>query len=101
MTFSLMFMIWCSLLPAATRTVELNLPLVSLTGFIGAGVTEAAQAEDKLMVLESHTASHTGTGIGPPIRGTHWDEAVWTTTGKTWRRTGEMTISRRENIGKY
>lgn len=88
MSFSLLLMSWCSLLPAATLTLQLNLPLVSLAGFVGAGVTEAAQAEDKLMVLESHTASHTGTGIGPPIRGTHWDEAVRTATGKTWRRTG-------------
>lgn len=67
----------------------MNLPLVSLAGFAGAGVTEAAQAEDKLIVLETHTAGHAGAGIGPSIRGTHWDEAVWTTTGKACRRTGK------------
>lgn len=80
-----------------TLTLQLNLPLVPLAGFIITGVTEAAQAEGKLVVLESHTASHTGTGIGPPVRGTHRDKAVRTTTGKTWRRTWgeagrEMTV---------
>lgn len=89
------------MLAAATLTEKLNLPLVSLAGFVGARVTEAAQAVDKLMVLESHTASHTGAGIGPPIRGTYWYEAVRTTTGKTCRRAGEAgrerTYSLRED----
>lgn len=78
-----MFMSWHPL------TTQLIIPLVPLAGFAGTGVTDTTQAKDKLMVLESQTASHTGTGIGPPIRGTHWNEAVRTTTGKTCRRTGE------------
>lgn len=78
-----------SLLPAASPTPQPIIPLVSLAGFTGAGVADTAQAKDKLVVLESQTASNTGTGIGPPVRGTHWDEAVRTITGKTCRRTGE------------
>lgn len=68
------------------RNLKLNPPLVSLAGLAGAGVAEVALAEDKLMVLESYTASHTGAGIGSTIRGTHWDEAIWTAAGKTWGR---------------
>ena len=52
-------------------TVQLDPPLVPLAGFAGAGVTEAAPAKHKLMVLEAHTASHTGTGVGPAVRRTH------------------------------
>ena len=73
-----------------------NPPLISLAGFVGTGVAQVALAKDKLMVLESHTASHTGRGVGPPVRGTHWDEAVRTTTGQTWGREWEVTIIMKE-----
>lgn len=65
------------------------LPLVPLAGFGGTGITDATHAEDKLVVLESQTAGHTGAGVGPPIRGTHWHKAVRTTTGKTCRVRGQ------------
>lgn len=47
------------------------------------------QATGKLMVLESQTESQRSTGIGPPMWGTNKKKVVWTTTGKTCRRTGE------------
>lgn len=96
LSFSWVSVSWCSLLPGATLNVQLNVPLVPRARLVGADIN-MAQAKDKLIVLESHTASHTGTGIGPPIRCTHWNEAVGTTTGKTWRRTGEG----REGGGNY
>ena len=70
--------------------MQLNPPLVSLAGLVCTWVTEVALAKYKLMVLESHAASHTGTRVGPPIRGTHRDEAVRTTTGKTWGDKGRQ-----------
>lgn len=59
------------------------LPLVPGAGLGGAGATDATHAVSKLLVLETQAAGHTGAGVGPPVRGTHWDEAVRTTTGKT------------------
>lgn len=74
--------------PSCTSPAHvLIIPLVSQAGFAGAGVTDMTEAKDKLMVFESQTASHAGTGIGPPIRCTHWNKAIRTTTGKTCRRT--------------
>lgn len=67
----------------------MNPPLVSQAGLVGAWVTEAALTKDELVILESHTPSHTGTGVCSTIRGTHGNEAVWTATGKTWRTAGE------------
>lgn len=68
--------------------MSLHLPLVPLAGAAGAGVAEATPSEDKLIVLESHAAGHTGAGIRPPVRGTHRDEAVRAVTGKAWGEGG-------------
>lgn len=71
------------------------LPLVPLAGFASARVAAATRAEDKLVVFKAQAAGHAGTGISPPVGGTHRDEAVrtvarealeWSTRGKLGRR---------------
>lgn len=66
-----------------------ELPLVPRAGLAGAGVSDAAHAEDKLLVLEAQAAGHAGTGVGPPVGGTHRNKAVRTVAQQTCRDRGQ------------
>lgn len=69
--------------------LHLFLPLIPLAGFASARVAATTWAEHKLVILEAQAAGHAGTGIGPPVGGTHGDEAVRTVAGEALRWTQE------------